>query len=82
MQAVRTLLPGVMRNRYWKISNSMKHYFSIISSLSVIWSLTSLFGCVKEVADKGQEASWPVVYLSSDKPQFSADEETKTQWTG
>ena len=82
MQAVRTLLPGVMRNRYWKISNSMKRYFSIISSLSVIWSLTSLFGCVKEVADKGQEASWPVVYLSSDKPQFSADEETKTQWTG
>lgn len=60
----------------------MKRYFSIISSLSVIWSLTSLFGCVKEVADKGQEASCPVVYLSSDKPQFSADEETKTQWTG
>ena len=53
-----------------------------ILHLSVIWSLTSLFGCVKEVADKGQEASWPVVYLSSDKPQFSADEETKTQWTG
>lgn len=57
----------------------MKRHLYII--LSVVFSLPALVGCVKEVAEQGQESK-PAVYLSSDKPQLSADEVTKTQWTG
>ena len=59
----------------------MKRSLYIILSLVVFLSLAALASCVKEAADKG-EASRPAVYLSSDKPQLSADEVTKTQWTG
>ena len=57
----------------------MKRHLYII--LSVIFSLPALVGCIKEVAEQRQEPK-PVVYLSSDKPQLSAEDLTKTQWTG